>query len=163
MEELVAVILTFISAFLLLFVIISVFSIICNWRIYKKAGLEGWESIVPIYNIIVKFKFLNIPLWVLLLLVVPGVGLTAVNIMVSINTSKKFGKGVGFTIGLIFLPLVFNAILAFDDSFYDSSVPGIFEDAVKTNVVSNENLKYCRYCGKPLIGEYCSNCGKKDE
>lgn len=30
--------------------------------------------------------------------------------------SKSFGKGVGFTIGLLFLPFIFMPILGFDKS-----------------------------------------------
>jgi len=33
--------------------------------------------------------------------------------------SKSFGKGVGFTLGLIFLPFIFYPILGFDNSQYN--------------------------------------------
>ena len=33
--------------------------------------------------------------------------------------AKVFGKGAGFTVGLIFLPLIFLGILAFDSSEYE--------------------------------------------
>jgi hypothetical protein len=38
--------------------------------------------------------------------------------------STSFGKGVGFTIGLIFLPYVFIAFLAFGDAKYRTATSG---------------------------------------
>ena len=32
---------------------ISVFLIICNWKIFTKAGEEGWKAIIPFYNLYV--------------------------------------------------------------------------------------------------------------
>jgi len=36
--------------------------------------------------------------------------------------AKAFGKGTGFAIGMIFLPFIFYAILAFDSSEYQETV-----------------------------------------
>ena len=36
-------------------IIIGIVSIIANWKIFTKMGLEGWKSIIPIYNIIVMY------------------------------------------------------------------------------------------------------------
>lgn len=30
--------------------IVCILVIVGNWKIYKKMGRQGWESIVPIYN-----------------------------------------------------------------------------------------------------------------
>lgn len=32
---------------------ITVFAIVCNWKIFEKAGRKGWEAIIPIYNMYV--------------------------------------------------------------------------------------------------------------
>lgn len=141
--------------FILAFV---VFTIIYNWKIYKKAGKEGWESIVPIYNIIVKFKFLNIPMWVLILCFIPGANV-AVPIITAINMAKKFGKDGGFIVGLIFLPIVFYPILAFGKSEFNENAKGIFDDDQENS--DNTNTKYCTNCGSKVNGKYCSKCGKE--
>ncbi len=132
---------------------IGVFMAICNWIIYKKAGREGWESIIPIYNLIVEFKFLDIPLWVLVLLLIPGVNI-AVPIIISVNLAKKFGKSDGFMIGLILLPVIFYPMLAFGDAKYQDSNRGIFPE-------NNEDSRYCTYCGAQVNGNFCSKCGKE--
>ena len=41
----------FVMLFLLFFIgAISIVSIICNWKLFKKAGKNGWEAIIPFYN-----------------------------------------------------------------------------------------------------------------
>lgn len=132
---------------------ISVFMMICNWIIYKKAGREGWESIIPIYNLIVEFKFLDIPMWVLFLLLIPGVNV-AVPIIVAVNLARKFGKKDSFMIGLIFLPVIFYPILAFGDAKYQDNIKGIFPN-------EDSGVRYCTHCGAQVNGGFCSKCGKE--
>ncbi len=101
--------------------ILSVFGIVCMWKIFKKAGRNGWEAIIPIYNIVVLFQITGInPLHILWILL-PFVGsivFLVFAIKSMINLAKSFGKSTGFAVGLIFLPLIFEAILAFDSSTY---------------------------------------------
>jgi hypothetical protein len=85
--------------------------------ILPKAGKPGWASIVPIYNIIVWLQVVNRPIWWILLLFIPIVGFI-VAIILTNDLAKAFGKGVGWTIGLLFLPMVFLPILGFGDDEY---------------------------------------------
>lgn len=97
--------------------IIAVIAIAAYWRIYAKAGEAGWKAIIPIYNVIVLLKIVGRPWWWLLLMLVPIVNLIVV-IIVTHDLSKSFGHGVGFTLGLLFLNLIFYLILAFGGSQY---------------------------------------------
>ena len=36
--------------------VIAVWTIICRWRMFQKAGLPGWGAIIPFYNIYLRFK-----------------------------------------------------------------------------------------------------------
>lgn len=94
-----------------------VFSIYCWYRVFEKAGKPGWAAIVPIYNVIVFLEVIGKPWWWLLLFFIPVVnlifGIWAYHLL-----SKSFGKGVGFTIGLILVNVIFIAILAFGDDTY---------------------------------------------
>lgn len=155
-------ILAVLGVWILLVLGIAIFMFITNWRIYKKAGREGWESIVPIYNLIVKFQFLNIPIWFIILLFIPGANV-AIPIVTAINMAKKFGKDTGFTIGLICAPVIFYPILAFGKAEYNSSIKGIFEDGAESNASNNSNTRYCTYCGAPVTGKYCTKCGKETQ
>jgi hypothetical protein len=101
----------------LIFAAIGIFIAACCWKIFTKAGKPGWACLVPIYNIIVLLEIVNKPWWWLLLMCIPIVGLI-IYIMVIHRVSLSFGKGAGFTLGLLFISIVFVPILAFDNSTY---------------------------------------------
>ncbi len=90
------------------------------WKVFQKAGKPGWAAIIPIYNIIVLLQITGKPLWWIVLYFVPFVNLVAV-VLVSIELAKRFGKGLGFGIGLVFLPFVFYPILGFGDATYGAA------------------------------------------
>jgi len=87
------------------------------WIIYKKAGQEGWATIVPIYNYIILSKIVNNPTWWIFLLLIPLVNIYF-GIVIIHRLSLSFGKDVGFTLGLIFLGFIFYPLLAFGDAEY---------------------------------------------
>jgi hypothetical protein len=107
----------------LIYLVILVIAIVAYWKIFTKAGEEGWKSIIPIYNIVVLLKIVGRPWWWLLLMLVPFVNFV-VAIVVMNDLSKSFGHGVGFTLGLIFLSFIFYLILAFGSSQYQGPAAG---------------------------------------
>lgn len=38
--------------------LLLVVSLAANWRVYQKMGRQGWEGIIPFYNIYVQFEVL---------------------------------------------------------------------------------------------------------
>lgn len=103
--------------FLFIFLGLIIFFYICRWRIFTKAGQEGWKSIIPIYNIVVQLEIAKQPtIWILFFLI------PFVNIYFAVRhvhgISRAFGKDTGFTVGLIFLPIIFYPMLAFGDAQY---------------------------------------------
>lgn len=86
-------------------------------KVFKKAGKPGWAVIVPIYNIIVLLEIVKKPLWWFFLLFIPIVNVI-ISIIIDVELAKKFGQGVGFAIGLIFLPFIFYPILGFGEANY---------------------------------------------
>ncbi len=96
---------------------ISIFYLIAQWKIYEKAGKPGWAILIPIYRAIVFLEIIGKPWWWLLLFLIPGINV--IFLIWSVNLlSVKFGKGVGFTLGIIFLGFIFIPILAFGDAKY---------------------------------------------
>lgn len=87
------------------------------WKIFEKAGEEGWKAIVPIYNVIILLKIVGRDWWWVLLMLIPFVGLI-VWIIIALDLAKAFGKGTGFAIGLIFLSPIFALILGFGSDTY---------------------------------------------
>lgn len=103
---------------LLLFALgIVVFMIAAMWKIYKKAGYEGWECIIPIYNHLVLLKIVGKPWWWLLLMFIPIVNFVFLIWMYNM-LSKSFGKDEGFTVGLLLLGFIFIPILGFGNAIY---------------------------------------------
>ena len=87
------------------------------WAIFAKAGRPGWGAIIPIYNTYLTCKVAGRPGWWLLLLLIPFVNIV-IMVIVLYGVAKHFGKGVGYTIGLIVLPVIFPLILGFGSATY---------------------------------------------
>lgn len=122
--------------------IIGIFFIIVNWKLFKKAGYNGWEAIVPVYNGYILCKILGINFWIFMLGIPLGLGFVGgflsafseglgalfdlltfgysifIGIWTSLRYAKAFGKDGGFAVGIMLLPIVFLPILAFGDAQY---------------------------------------------
>jgi uncharacterized membrane protein YoaK (UPF0700 family) len=107
---------------MLLYLIVFVIMIAGMWKVFTKARQPGWACLIPIYNILIILKMVNKPWWWILLYLIPIVSIV-VSCMVMHELSKAFGKGIGFTVGLIFLPFIFFPILGFGDATYRGSAP----------------------------------------
>jgi hypothetical protein len=95
-------------------IIVAVLMIASMWKLFEKAGKPGWAAIVPIYNTVVMLEIGRKPVWWILLMLIPYVGIIwgiwAMNMFV-----KAYGKTEAFTVGIIFLPFLFLPMLAFSD------------------------------------------------
>lgn len=94
------------------------------WKVFSKAGQPGWAAIIPIYNIYVMCKVAGRPGWWLLLMLIPLVNFI-IAIILNVDIAKRFGKGVGFAIGMLFLPFIFWPILGFGSAQYQGGPPSI--------------------------------------
>ncbi len=103
--------------FFIPFFILMVVMLVGMWKIYQKAGYQGWECIIPIYSTIILLRIVGKPWWWFLLMMIP-----LVNIIVAVwmtnMLSKSFGKSEGFTVGLLLLPFIFYPILGFGSAKY---------------------------------------------
>jgi len=107
----------FFAAYAAFWLIVGIFFVVCNWKIYSKAKKPGWASLVPIYNVIVMLEIVGRPVWWIILLLIPFVNLV-VTIILSIDLAKAFGKDAGFGILLLLLPIVGYPMLAFGKADY---------------------------------------------
>lgn len=126
-----------IIAYVVFTLAICAFSIIVLWKIFTKAGKEGWKSLIPIYNIYTLCEIVGVSPWWLLIVFVGGIvciipilGYLAYmaatiyfGILLAKSTANAFGKDTGFAVGLYFLPLIFGAILAFNKDTYQGANP----------------------------------------
>jgi len=102
---------------IVLYLAIMILMIASLWTIFSKAGKPGWACIVPIYNLIVLLQIVGKPWWWLLLMLIPIVNIVIL-ILVYHKLSLSFGKGAGFTVGLILLSVIFLPMLAFGGAKY---------------------------------------------
>ena len=126
--------------------VIMFFLLVSFGRIFVKGGQSGWKVLLPIYNGYILYKIIWKPVvwWILLgsglllaiysllrtetsgfLTVVYSVLVVVLLIVMMVlilwtqwKLAKSFGKGVGFAVGLLFLPVVFSLMLAFGSSVY---------------------------------------------
>jgi len=103
---------------------------------FEKAGQPGWAAIIPFYNIYVLTQIAEKPEWWLILFFIPLVNLIA-SIMVWSAISTRFGKGDGFTVGLVLLSFIFIPILAFGDAKYKGINPKISNEDILDDVLEN--------------------------
>ncbi len=101
----------------IIYLAIMAVAIAAMWRVYTKAGEPGWAAIIPIYNIIILLKIIGRPAWWIILMFIPIANFVVLILMMD-GLSKSFGQGTGFTIGLIFLSIIFMAILGFGSARY---------------------------------------------
>jgi len=137
-------ILAFIGAYILAIMVISIVAavatIIGMWKVFTKAGQEGWKSIIPFYNTYVLFQIawdvkyfwyyiicivisyallfadLFIPLIPALIALIISIYLLYLFVKLNYNLSLSFGKSGLFSVGLIFLSPIFFIILGFSKS-----------------------------------------------
>ncbi len=96
---------------------IMVFMIISRRRIFKKAGLPGRWSLIPVYNRVLMFKLGGMSGRRALSILFPP--LFAIAMIINyFNIAKNFWKHWAFGLGMILVKIVFIPILAFDDSKY---------------------------------------------
>ena len=102
--------------FTLLPLIVFLVTVAGMWKIFTKAGKPGWASIIPIYNIWVLTKIGDSGVLWFVLSVLFGLPV----IKIYIDVLNKFDKGIGYALGMFFLPFVFFPLLGFGDAQFRS-------------------------------------------
>jgi len=87
------------------------------WKTFEKAEKPGWAALIPIFNVIVLLDIAERPIWWIFLFLVPFVNFI-IGIVIAVDIAERFGKGVGFGLGLAFLGFIFYPILGFGSAEY---------------------------------------------
>ncbi len=98
-------------------IILCIVIVAAEWKMYSKAGQPGWAVFIPIYNIIVLMRIIGRHWTRLFVYLIPLYNIIAI-IQDIHRLSKSFGKDAGFTVGLIFLGIIFYPILGFGSAKY---------------------------------------------
>ena len=90
---------------------------ISYFKIFTKASQAGWKAFIPFLNLFVFTKVVEKPVWWIAIYLVLPIGY----LFSAIQIAKSFGKNIIFSIGLIFLPIIFFPLLAFGQSVYQKN------------------------------------------
>ena len=107
--------------YIVLSIAISVVMIISMWKIFVKAGREGWISLIPFYNLWTLFEIGGQKGAYIFFMFIPCAGpiiYLIFEIKAYIEIAKRFGKETSFGILSIFFPYVTFPILAFSNAKY---------------------------------------------
>jgi hypothetical protein len=106
---------SFILSSALIIVLISVLS---YWKVFVKAGYEGWKSLIPIYNTYILCKIGSQPIWVFVMFFIPFLNVLAA-ILLALSVAKSFSKGPLFALfGLVLFSFFGYMYLGWGDSEY---------------------------------------------
>lgn len=133
---------------LLFLLVIIILQIIGQWKVFKKAGKNGWEAIVPYYNTWTLIEISGCKWWYFLIII--GSSLLSFNISLDLNESsslsfnilegigtiinyfimfcinyniaKRFNKDIFYALGLTLLPFIFYPILGLGKSEFNNDI-----------------------------------------
>ena len=100
--------------------IVTIYMTVVRWIIYKKAGKHGWAAIIPIYKDVVWLQIAGLSPWLLLLFLIPIFGwiaLMIIFIVAKFKIPESFGQSAVWGLGLWFVPIVFESVIAFSKEF----------------------------------------------
>ena len=100
-------------------VLVCILYIFGMWKVFEKANNPGYLCLIPIYNV---YKFFEITTgngWDMLYCLIPVFGQIYYIYVRCAKLSQVFGHGVGYTIGLFFLPVIFIIIIGIGSSEYN--------------------------------------------
>lgn len=108
---------------------VVIVAIVAMWKVFEKAGVEGWKAIIPVYNSWTLAEIAGKPGWwglVPLVYLIPVIGwifgwiaVLVVYVIIALELAKRFGKDTTFAIlWLIIFSLVGMLMLGFGDAKY---------------------------------------------
>lgn len=97
------------------------------WKYFQKMGRQGWEGIVPLYNLYVLFEELYGSGWGCLKLLIPFYNIYVI-IRLYLDLSYAFNQSTGFGWGLILLNPIFSLILGFGPAVYGDGSQAVYGD-----------------------------------
>lgn len=92
--------------------------IVAFWKVFEKAGYDGWKSLIPFYNTYILFEIAGMNGWMFLLMFIPFVNFV-MWIYLALEIAKKFDKSAMFAIfGLVIFSFIGYLMLGFGDAQY---------------------------------------------
>ena len=132
-----AVVILTIVVIAIIALIVGIVTLIANYKLFKKMGIDGWKSLIPMVKDYLQMEATGVnQKWLLivcfggLMCLVPILGWFAYlaafiyfTIIYCVSLARSFGKSDAFAVGLILLNPIFVCILAFGSSKYVGPKP----------------------------------------
>lgn len=142
----------------LLIIPVLIVYLIGLWKVFKKAGKNGWEAIIPFYNTWVLAEISGVAWWYALIIILANLELAGdgflgsiaslasmvANFFICYNLSKKFNKDIGTAILTFLFGIVMIPVMGFSKSYqYDGNV-AVSENGPfgEPSNVNNGNQRY---------------------
>ena len=126
------------GAYFVLILVFIVLLIVAWWKMFTKAGVAGWKSLIPIYNVYIAFKIAwkdQSAFWVWfiaslvyrifrdhedgvsgIITIVAGILALVWWMRLCIKQAKSYGKGTGTGVAAFFLPNILTLYYGFASS-----------------------------------------------
>ena len=98
-----------------LYFLIIITNLIGLWKVFEKAGYPGWAAFIPLYNVYILVRIVDLPVLFILFYFIPVLNVLA-HAYTCFKLSQCFEKGLPYTVGLFFLPFIFIPVLGFGKS-----------------------------------------------
>lgn len=125
------------AAFWLIMIVLGVLTAVGLWKIFKKAGHNGWESLIAGHNVFLELEMSGIKGYWFFLLYVPIANIV-VTFWKNIELAKSFGKSTAFGVLMSFFPYICIPILGLGNSQYLG--PAYHENVGVNYQYSNNNF-----------------------
>ena len=113
-----------VGLFFLMYLAVIVLYIAGLWKVFEKAGQQGWLAIIPILNIYILIKIAGREGWWIILFLIPCINFIVAAI-VYIDVAGKFGKTAAYGVGMWLLGFIFIPMLGFGESQYQGDTTRI--------------------------------------
>ena len=187
-EALLAVGIITIIVLIVILLPLCILYIIGRWKIFKKAGKNGWEAIVPFYNDWVYVEISGLNNWWFFIIIASTIctyiseDLSSIASLASTfglfvcnyNIAKRMKQSTSMAVLMTLFPMIVIPMLGISKKYtFDINIPvsknGPFGNNNNTtntyneNNQTNNNISYCPNCGNKLNSneKFCSNCGKE--
>ena len=107
--------------YMIICIAIGVVMIISMWKMFEKAGRDGWIALIPFYNAWTLFEIGGLKGAYIFFAFIPCAGpiiYLVFEIKAYLEIARRFGKDTTFGVLSIFFPFVTFPILAFSDAKY---------------------------------------------
>lgn len=126
------------GAYVLFIIVLLILLVVAYWKMFTKAGIAGWKSLIPLYNVYIAFKIAwkdQTAFWVWLaanvvyslfrdhedgvsdvITIAAGILALVWWMRFCIRQAKSYGKGAGTGIAAFFLPNIMTLYYGFASS-----------------------------------------------